>query len=90
MSSASIHLGQGCWPLQQTYTLNRCVLLPRPSPPLLHQETLAREVMRKLRLAADAETKEDRDVVCCEVFADITGELNSAARGERGAACACV
>ncbi|GAB4815145.1 hypothetical protein N2152v2_002191 [Parachlorella kessleri] len=46
------------------------------------QERLAREVLRKLRLAADeAEEKEDRDIICSEVFADITGDLNSAAKG---------
>ena len=40
------------------------------------------QVLRKLRLAAEgAEEKEDRDIVCSEVFADITGDLNSAARG---------
>lgn len=46
------------------------------------QARLAREVLRKLRLAADeAEEKEDRDIICSEVFADITGELSTAARG---------
>ena len=49
------------------------------------QELLAREVLRKLRLAADeAEEKEDRDIICSEVFADITGDLNSAAKGGEG------
>jgi hypothetical protein len=43
---------------------------------------LSKEVIRKLRLATDAEEKEDRDIVCGEVFADITGQLNAAARGE--------
>ena len=46
------------------------------------QERLAREVLRKLQLASDAEHKEDRDIVCSEVFADITGELDRAATGE--------
>jgi hypothetical protein len=46
------------------------------------QERLAKEVLRKLHLATDAEEKEDRDIVCSEVFADITGELNTAARGK--------
>ena len=47
----------------------------RPSSggaPLLREhvsiaESLAREVIRKLRLATEAETKEDRDIVCEEV-----------------------
>lgn len=65
---------------------------PLPSPSTLTrrssgvavavQERLAKEVLRKLHLATDAEEKEDRDVVCSEVFADITGELNTAARGK--------
>lgn len=46
------------------------------------QERLSKEVVRKLRLATNAEEKEDRDIVCSEVFADITGELNAAARGK--------
>ena len=50
------------------------------------QERLGQEVLRKLKLATCAEEKEDRDIVCSEVFADITGELNAAARGERGRA----
>lgn len=45
------------------------------------QERLVSEVQRKLELAASSEEKEDRDIVCGEVFADITGELNDAARG---------
>ena len=67
-------------------------LLPPPPPPILIrgtsgvaaavQERLAKEVLRKLRLATEAEEKEDRDIVCSEVFADITGELNAAARGK--------
>lgn len=48
------------------------------------QERLAKEVIRKLRLAIDAEGKEDRDIVCSEVFADITGGLNAAARESTG------
>jgi hypothetical protein len=47
------------------------------------QERLAKEVLRKLHLATDAEEKEDRDIVCSEVFADITGQLNRAARGKK-------
>lgn len=49
------------------------------------QARLAREVLRKLRLAADeAEEKEDRDIICSEVFADITGDLSGAARESTG------
>lgn len=65
-----------------------------PSPPCLQrqssgvaaavQERLGNEVLRKLRLATNAEEKEDRDIVCSEVFADITGELNEAARDSTG------
>jgi hypothetical protein len=49
------------------------------------QDRLASEVLRKLRLATEAEEKDDRDIICAEVFADVTGELNSAARGARRA-----
>ena len=35
-----------------------------------------REVRRKLLLALETTNKQDRDVVCAEVFADITGRLN--------------
>lgn len=45
------------------------------------QQRLASEVLRKLSLAASADSKEDRDIICSEVFADITGDLNSAAQG---------
>ena len=45
------------------------------------QQRLAAEVLRKLQLATEAEEKDDRDVICAEVFADVTGDLNSAARG---------
>ena len=57
----------------------------RPSSelPARVQQRLAAEVLRKLRLAAEAERREDRDIICSEVFADVTGELNRAARGER-------
>ncbi len=48
------------------------------------QRRLAAEVLRKLRLAAESEDKDDRDIVAAEVFADVTGELNSAARGVCG------
>ena len=70
--------------------------LPPTQPPLLQQqqqhqkggniqERLFKEVLRKLQLATDAEEKEDRDIVCSELFADITGELNAAARESTGA-----
>lgn len=68
--------------------------VPAPEPALQRQtsgvaaavqERLAQEVLRKLTLATDAEEKEDRDIVCSEVFADITGELNAAARESTGA-----
>lgn len=49
------------------------------------QSRLADEVLRKLRLATEAEEKDDRDIICAEVFADVTGELNSAARDSTGA-----
>lgn len=42
-------------------------------------------MQRKLRLAIEAEEKDDRDVVCAEVFADVTGELNRSARESTGA-----
>lgn len=45
------------------------------------QTRLAEEVLRKLSLAARADGKEDRDIICSEVFADITGDLNAAAQG---------
>lgn len=47
------------------------------------QSRLAAEVLRKLRLATQAEDKDDRDIVCAEVFADVTGELNAAAKGRQ-------
>lgn len=45
---------------------------------------LSKEIIRKLELATQAEQKEDRDIVCSEVFADITGTLNAAARESTG------
>lgn len=44
------------------------------------QEKTATETMRKLNLATQADQKQDRDIVCSEIFADITGKLNEAAR----------
>jgi hypothetical protein len=35
------------------------------------------EVRRKLHLALETTNKHDRDVVCAEVFADVTGRLNA-------------
>lgn len=37
--------------------------------------------------ATEAENKEDREIVCEEVFCDITGKLDAPAKGEAGAAC---
>ena len=45
------------------------------------QQRLTAEVRRKLRLATEAEEKDDRDVICAEVFADITESMNRSARG---------
>lgn len=49
-------------------------------------ELVANEIVRKLRLASDADTPEDREIVCEEVFCDVTGLLDDAARvgGGRG------
>lgn len=44
------------------------------------QEKTANETMRKLNLATQADQKQDRDIVCSEIFADITGKLNEAAQ----------
>ncbi len=35
--------------------------------------------------AIQAETKEDREIVCGEVFADVTGKLDEVAQGNRPA-----
>ncbi|KDD73165.1 hypothetical protein H632_c2467p0, partial [Helicosporidium sp. ATCC 50920] len=48
------------------------------------QARLTSEVLRKVRLATQAEQKEDRDIICSEVFADITGDLSGAARESTG------
>ena len=40
------------------------------------------EVRRKLLLALETTTKQDRDVVCAEVFADITGRLHGRLQDE--------
>eukprot|EP00879_Flechtneria_rotunda_P004592 GHRR01004847.1.p1 GENE.GHRR01004847.1~~GHRR01004847.1.p1 ORF type:complete len:391 (+),score=116.64 GHRR01004847.1:737-1909(+) len=47
------------------------------SPP---EDVLSQEILRKLRLATEAETKEDREIICEEVFCDITGQLDSVAK----------
>ncbi|CAL5225631.1 g8487 [Coccomyxa viridis] len=39
-------------------------------------DRLAREVLRKLRLAVEADRKDDRDIICEEVFTDLTGGLD--------------
>ena len=43
-----------------------------------------REVRRKLLLALETTNKQDRDVVCGELFADVTGRLNEQLRVELG------
>ncbi|KAK9822986.1 hypothetical protein WJX81_000828 [Elliptochloris bilobata] len=48
------------------------------------RERLAREILRKLRLATEAEEKDDRDIICDEVFADITGAVGEQAREQLG------
>lgn len=48
-------------------------------------EKLAREVLRKLRLTVEAEEKEDREIICSEVFSDITCPLSAHAKEELGA-----
>ncbi|CAL8466912.1 g6448 [Coccomyxa elongata] len=45
-------------------------------------ERLAREVLRKLRLAVEADRKEDREIICGEVFTDLTGTLDDLAKEE--------
>lgn len=47
-------------------------------------EVLSQEILRKLRLATEAETKEDREIICEEVFCDITGQLDFAAKERLG------
>lgn len=47
---------------------------------------LAHEVLRKLRLAPQADLREDRDTIFSEVFTDITGELDPNAQARLGAA----
>eukprot|EP01025_Chloroclados_australasicus_P043669 TRINITY_DN4685_c0_g3_i1.p1 TRINITY_DN4685_c0_g3~~TRINITY_DN4685_c0_g3_i1.p1 ORF type:complete len:400 (+),score=26.59 TRINITY_DN4685_c0_g3_i1:100-1200(+) len=37
------------------------------------QTRLAHEIQRKLKLAYNAETQESRDIVCSEIFTDVTG-----------------
>ena len=37
---------------------------------------------RSLHQATDAESKDDREIVCSEVFADVTGSLDNHALGE--------
>eukprot|EP00878_Enallax_costatus_P038812 GHUV01044284.1.p1 GENE.GHUV01044284.1~~GHUV01044284.1.p1 ORF type:complete len:138 (+),score=22.43 GHUV01044284.1:337-750(+) len=49
----------------------------RPEDPL---GVLSQEILRKLRLATEAETKEDREIICEEVFCDISGQLEQAAK----------
>ena len=41
------------------------------------------EVLRKLSLACEADREEDREIVCEEVFCDVTGLLDEAAQVRR-------
>ncbi len=43
-------------------------------------DAVSSEVVRKLRLASETETKEDREIVCEEVFCDVTGLVDEAAQ----------
>ncbi|KAL6752175.1 hypothetical protein V8C86DRAFT_619745 [Haematococcus lacustris] len=47
-------------------------------------DALSSEVVRKLRLAGEADSKEDREVVCEEVFCDVTGLLDGSAQAQLG------
>lgn len=47
--------------------------LPEEAAPL--QGALHREIVRKLRLAAEADLTADREVICQEIFNDVTGLL---------------
>eukprot|EP00192_Tetraselmis_astigmatica_P004971 CAMPEP_0117649204 /NCGR_PEP_ID=MMETSP0804-20121206/841_1 /TAXON_ID=1074897 /ORGANISM="Tetraselmis astigmatica, Strain CCMP880" /LENGTH=434 /DNA_ID=CAMNT_0005454913 /DNA_START=363 /DNA_END=1668 /DNA_ORIENTATION=+ len=44
------------------------------------QRTLHQETLRKLQLASRADSKDGREIICSEVFADITGELDDRAQ----------
>mmetsp|Transcript_23171 Transcript_23171/g.59366 ORF Transcript_23171/g.59366 Transcript_23171/m.59366 type:complete len:243 (-) Transcript_23171:818-1546(-) len=44
------------------------------------QKALHLEVTRKLKLAAVTEGKEGREIICSEIFADVTGELDKRAK----------
>ncbi|WIA11477.1 hypothetical protein OEZ85_011591 [Tetradesmus obliquus] len=44
------------------------------------EDVLSQEILRKLKLATEAETKEDREIICEEVFCDITGQLDFIAK----------
>eukprot|EP00775_Hariotina_reticulata_P006052 gene6052-6290_t len=48
------------------------------------EDVLSQEILRKLRLATEAETKEDREIICEEVFCDITGQLDFIAKERLG------
>jgi len=45
------------------------------------QRSLHKEIIRKLDQAGQAETKDERETLCAEVFADVTGELSSHVKG---------
>eukprot|EP01024_Parvocaulis_polyphysoides_P016199 TRINITY_DN17180_c0_g3_i3.p1 TRINITY_DN17180_c0_g3~~TRINITY_DN17180_c0_g3_i3.p1 ORF type:complete len:379 (+),score=10.56 TRINITY_DN17180_c0_g3_i3:53-1189(+) len=44
------------------------------------QTRLAHEIQRKLKLAYAADTQESRDIVCSEIFTDVTGALDEGVR----------
>eukprot|EP00955_Chlamydomonas_euryale_P037261 350700-Chlamydomonas_euryale.AAC.8 len=50
------------------------------------EDALSREVVRKLRLAAEADTKDDREIICEELFCDITGTLDAHSQVRRSCA----
>eukprot|EP00200_Dunaliella_tertiolecta_P015968 CAMPEP_0202422266 /NCGR_PEP_ID=MMETSP1128-20130828/50767_1 /ASSEMBLY_ACC=CAM_ASM_000463 /TAXON_ID=3047 /ORGANISM="Dunaliella tertiolecta, Strain CCMP1320" /LENGTH=671 /DNA_ID=CAMNT_0049030321 /DNA_START=160 /DNA_END=2175 /DNA_ORIENTATION=+ len=52
-------------------------------------ELVSSEVVRKLRLAGEADTAEDREIVAEEVFLDVSGILDEAARVQLGAPRGC-
>lgn len=60
-----------------------CLVIPRPSPPTPHQTPNYRPSTID-RQATEAESKDDREIVCEEVFCDVTGRLDAAARARLG------
>ncbi len=69
--------------------MRRSESLPRvkasASAPVRHtfssvEATVSAEIIRKLRLAVEAETAADREIVCHEVFFDVNGLLSDVAK----------